>query len=101
MFNPEADSIKAYLERVSLYFAANGVQDAKQVPILLSSIGGFTLLSLVTCLHQQHLVKSRLMILVLYYVTILNLNALLLLKVFIFTNKIKRLVRQSRSLMQP
>ena len=41
-FNPEADSIKAYLERVSLYFAANGVDDAKKVPVLLSSIGAST-----------------------------------------------------------
>ena len=38
-FKPETDSIKAYLERVSLYFAANEVADGKKVPILLSSIG--------------------------------------------------------------
>ena len=38
-FKPESDSIKAYLERVSLYFAANEIADGKKVPVLLSSIG--------------------------------------------------------------
>jgi len=41
-FRPESDSIKAYLERVALYFIANGIADDKQVPILLSSIGAST-----------------------------------------------------------
>ena len=41
-FKPESDSIKAYLERVSLYFTANEVAEAKQVPVLLSSIGAPT-----------------------------------------------------------
>ena len=45
-FQPESDSIKAYLERAQLYFTANGIAGGKQVPILLSSIGGpiYTLL---------------------------------------------------------
>ena len=38
-FSPDSDSIKSYLERVMLYFDANSVPQAKQVPILLSSIG--------------------------------------------------------------
>ena len=38
-FNPQTDSIKAYFERASLFFTANGVGDDKKVPILLSSIG--------------------------------------------------------------
>ena len=38
-FKPGSDSINAYLERVSLYFAANDVADGKKVPVLLSSIG--------------------------------------------------------------
>ena len=38
-FKPESDAIKAYLERVSLYFTANDVADGKKVPVLLSSIG--------------------------------------------------------------
>ena len=38
-FNPQTDSIKAYFERASLFFTANGVKDDKKVPILLSSIG--------------------------------------------------------------
>ena len=41
-FDPESDSIKAYLERVALYFTANDVDNAKRVPILLSSIGAPT-----------------------------------------------------------
>ena len=38
-FIPEKDSIGAYLERAALYFKANGIEEDKQVPILLSSIG--------------------------------------------------------------
>ena len=41
-FRPESDSIKGYLERVSLYFTANEVTIDKRVPILLSSIGAST-----------------------------------------------------------
>lgn len=41
-FQPESDSIKAYLERVALYFVANAIPDDKKVPILLSSIGTST-----------------------------------------------------------
>ena len=35
-FDPESDSIKAYLERVALYFTANDVDNAKRVPIPIS-----------------------------------------------------------------
>ena len=38
-FRPESDTIKAYLECATLYFAANSVPDEKQVAILLSAIG--------------------------------------------------------------
>ena len=41
-FNPEKDRISAYLERVELYFVANGVEDVKQVASLLLMIGGKT-----------------------------------------------------------
>ena len=46
-FNSESDSIKAYVERVQLYFSANDVPENKHVSILLSSIGApnYTLLS--------------------------------------------------------
>ena len=46
-FYPDSESVKIYLERVQLYFEANGVPEDKQVPILLSSIGSstYTLLS--------------------------------------------------------
>ena len=38
-FHPEVDSIRAYLELVTLYFKANDIGEGKRVPILLSSIG--------------------------------------------------------------
>ena len=41
-FNSESDSIKAYVERVQLYFSANDVPENKHVPILLSSISAPT-----------------------------------------------------------
>ena len=41
-FQPESDAIKAYLERVELYFTTNSVDEDKQVPILLSAIGSAT-----------------------------------------------------------
>ena len=41
-FLPDDDSIGAYLERVALYFKENDIEEDKQVPILLSSIGART-----------------------------------------------------------
>ena len=41
-FHPESDTIKAYLERASLYFAANNVDNDKKVAVLLSCIGAPT-----------------------------------------------------------
>ena len=41
-FHPESESITAYLERIELFFDANGVADDKKVPSLLSIIGGKT-----------------------------------------------------------
>ena len=41
-FHPEVDSIRAYLELASLYFKANDIEEGKQVPIFLSSIGAQT-----------------------------------------------------------
>ena len=41
-FRPDEDSIQAYLEVATLYFAANDIEEDKQVPILLSSIGAQT-----------------------------------------------------------
>ena len=38
-FLPDEDSIGALLERASLYFATNGIEEDKQVPILQSTIG--------------------------------------------------------------
>ena len=41
-FHPESETIKTYLERVQLYFAANKVPEDLQVPVLLSAIGAPT-----------------------------------------------------------
>ena len=38
-FNPDKETIGAYLERFSLYVSVNGIADAKQVPTLLLVIG--------------------------------------------------------------
>ena len=39
-FNPDAESIAAYTERIDLYFVANDVPEDKQVPVFLSMVGG-------------------------------------------------------------
>ncbi len=39
-FDPDNEGIESYLERVELYFQANGIADAKRVPVFLSVIGG-------------------------------------------------------------
>ena len=36
------DSLTAYIERVKLFIQANGIEDARKVPVLLSMIGGKT-----------------------------------------------------------
>ena len=41
-FNPENETISAYLERFDLFIQANGVAEEKKVPVFLSVIGGKT-----------------------------------------------------------
>ena len=41
-FQPQREKVSDCLERVSLYFVANGVADEKQVAVLLTAIGGET-----------------------------------------------------------
>ena len=41
-FQPDNETVSAYLERVDLYFVANGTPADKKVPVLLSSIGART-----------------------------------------------------------
>lgn len=41
-FSPEKETISSYLERVELFFDANGIEESKQVPALLTAIGGQT-----------------------------------------------------------
>ena len=41
-FNAAAESFSAYVERVELFFQANGIREEKQVPVFLSSIGSAT-----------------------------------------------------------
>ena len=38
-FEPESENISTYLERVHLYFEANGIEDNKQTSVLLAVIG--------------------------------------------------------------
>ena len=38
-FDPADESISAYLECIELFFAANGIEDPKQVAVFLSVIG--------------------------------------------------------------
>ena len=42
-YEPENELFSAYLERVQLFFLANGVEDDKKVPIFLSVVGSKTL----------------------------------------------------------
>ena len=39
-FNPDVESIAAYLERAEVYFTANDIAESKQVPVFLSVLGG-------------------------------------------------------------
>ena len=41
-FNPEKETISAYLERVEMFFLANDIHEDKKVPVLLSVIGATT-----------------------------------------------------------
>ena len=41
-FNSGNEKIGAYLERVQLFFEANGIKDDKQVPVFLTVIGSTT-----------------------------------------------------------
>ena len=41
-FNSENEKITAYLERVQLFFEANGISDEKRVAVLLTVIGSTT-----------------------------------------------------------
>ena len=42
VFNPEVEEFSAYLERIELYFDANGIREEKQVPVFLSLLGAKT-----------------------------------------------------------
>ena len=41
-FRPDVEHITTYLERMELYFIANGIADAKKAAVLLTCIGGKT-----------------------------------------------------------
>ena len=41
-FQPDNETVSAYLERVDIYFVANGTLADKKVTVLLSSIGART-----------------------------------------------------------
>ena len=38
-FDPEVESVTAYLERLQLYFEANGVEEDRRVAALLTLVG--------------------------------------------------------------
>ena len=38
-FNPDSETVTAYLERFQMFVAANGIEDAKLVPTLLTVVG--------------------------------------------------------------
>ena len=42
VFNPDVEEFSAYLERIELYFEANGIADEKKVPVFLSLLGAKT-----------------------------------------------------------
>ena len=46
-FKPENKKIEVYLEHVQLFFQANGIEEDKQVPVLLTIIGSTLLSNLV------------------------------------------------------
>ena len=39
-FSPEKETISNYIERVELFFQANGIANGKKVPVFLSAAGG-------------------------------------------------------------
>ena len=41
-FQPETESIAAYLERVEVFYKANSIAEDKQVAVFLSVVGGKT-----------------------------------------------------------
>ena len=57
-FNPENETISAYLERFNLFIQANGVAKEKKVPVFLSVIGGKTY-SLLRNLLSPALLKEK------------------------------------------
>ena len=57
-FQPDSELISAYTERLQLYFEANDVASAKQVPVLLSVIGVKTY-SLLRSLLAPELPQSK------------------------------------------
>ena len=52
-FQPENESIEAYLERIEVFFAANEIARDKQVSVFLSVLGGKTYTLLRIFLLQQ------------------------------------------------
>ena len=41
-FHPNGEDFSTYVERVQIFFAANDVPEAKQVPVFLNAVGGNT-----------------------------------------------------------
>ena len=41
-FQPELESVKAYIERVKIFFLANEIEENKQLAVFLSTVGSKT-----------------------------------------------------------
>jgi len=52
-FDPESETISAYIERADLFFAANDVPNEKKVSVFLTVIGGKTYTRLRSLLSPQ------------------------------------------------
>ena len=58
-FNSADESISAYLERIELFFAANGIEDEKQMAVFLSVIGAKNYAYSVICWHLKSHKKNH------------------------------------------
>ena len=58
-FDPKADNISTYLERLQLYFEANQVEDDRKVSVLLTVIGAKAYETLRSLLAPSYLASRQ------------------------------------------
>lgn len=88
-FQPDSESITAYLERTSVYFTANSIEAAKQVPVLLSVIGAKPIHSCAASLQRINRRTNRTQSCPKFYRRTLNPSHCSLLSDSTFTDAIK------------